>query len=529
VSTRLSSRSSLKKGDILLRAGVHVQLFDSFTPETQQNWVYEANTPSADNPYGGVCYKIRAADNTYLPYKYNNVVEDTGQPDLTIVEPVTFSPASVAPGGTIDVYWTEKNKGTAASSPAYNTKLSLSSSAYGTTYQIANFEMPTLGAGVTASRYSGPYAFVPLSIPPGDYYVTAFIDCNSLVTEGNETDNIGSSSPNKITITASAQAPTKATNPGPVSGATGQSISSSLSWANGGAATSYDVYFNGQYKGNQSGTSYNPETLSYSTYYSWRIDARNSTGVTTGDTWTFTTGSAADYTITTISSPSAGGTTSGGGPKPKGTIVTLTASANSGYTFVNWTENGYQVSTNNSCTLTANDNRTLVANFTQNLVYTTLTMNGSTVNGDISTVGEEDWYQFTVSAAGSHTIETWLDTLWDNVMYLYGPNSQTSLITTNDDKDYDGQDYAARIVTNLSTGTYYVKIQGYDPTTDTGTYTIQVTGGGGRRIRQLYRIFRRTGWVGKSGQCDGNEWFNLRYVANSCTDGVYVWRVVYWC
>lgn len=122
------------------------------------------------------------------------------QSDLTIVEPVVVSPSSVAPGGTIRVDWTEKNKGMGASSPTHNTKIFLSTSAYGTTYELAYYgPMDTLGAGVTQSYYD-PAIVVPTWVPAGNYYVTAFIDCDSQVSEGNEDNNIGSSSPNKVTV-----------------------------------------------------------------------------------------------------------------------------------------------------------------------------------------------------------------------------------------------------------------------------------------------------------------------------------------
>ena len=77
-----------------------------------------------------------------------------------------------------------------------------------------------------------------------------------------------------------------------------------------------------------------------------------------------TSGGASSYTISTSSSPSAGGSTSGGGTYSSGQSCTVTASANSGYTFTNWTESGTQVSTNASYAFTVSANRTLVANFT---------------------------------------------------------------------------------------------------------------------------------------------------------------------
>ena len=72
------------------------------------------------------------------------------------------------------------------------------------------------------------------------------------------------------------------------------------------------------------------------------------------------------YVISTSSSPPAGGTTSGGGTYAAGTSRTVTATANSGYTFSSWTESGNVVSTAASYTFTLNSNRALVANFTAN-------------------------------------------------------------------------------------------------------------------------------------------------------------------
>jgi hypothetical protein len=69
------------------------------------------------------------------------------------------------------------------------------------------------------------------------------------------------------------------------------------------------------------------------------------------------------YSIAISSNPSAGGTASGGGVYNHGQTVNLVASANTGYEFVNWTENGVQVSANTTYSFTATANRTLVANF----------------------------------------------------------------------------------------------------------------------------------------------------------------------
>jgi hypothetical protein len=77
-------------------------------------------------------------------------------------------------------------------------------------------------------------------------------------------------------------------------------------------------------------------------------------------------------TINTSASPSDGGATIGGGTVNYGSNVTVNATANSGYTFVNWSEGGTVVSTNTAYTFVATTNRNLVANFSQPLTINSL-------------------------------------------------------------------------------------------------------------------------------------------------------------
>lgn len=67
--------------------------------------------------------------------------------------------------------------------------------------------------------------------------------------------------------------------------------------------------------------------------------------------------------VTLTSNPVAGGTNTGSGPYNPGSFVTVVATPNSGYAFVNWTENGNPVSTSTSYSFTITSNRTLVANY----------------------------------------------------------------------------------------------------------------------------------------------------------------------
>jgi N-acetylmuramoyl-L-alanine amidase len=276
-----------------------------------------------------------------------------GQPDLTVIEPVTTSATIVAAGGTIQVGWTEKNEGAAASAPKHHTKISLSTAQYGTTHQIGYYFMNTLGQDNSQGYYDN--IVIPTSIPPGDYYLTAFIDCDAEVAESDENNNIGTSNPTKITVTGG-----------------NYTITTSSSPANGGTTTGGGTY--------PAGTSRTVSATANSgfTFVNWTengniISSSSSFNITLNRNWNLVANfSASSYTITTSSSPANGGITNGGGTYPGGSSRTVTANANSGYTFVNWTENGNVVSSSSSYTFTLNGNRNLVANF-------------STVNFTIST------------------------------------------------------------------------------------------------------------------------------------------------
>ena len=72
------------------------------------------------------------------------------------------------------------------------------------------------------------------------------------------------------------------------------------------------------------------------------------------------------YEVSVSANPTVGGTVDGGGTYQFGQTCTVTAESNTGYTFINWTDNGVQVSSNSTYEFTVTGNRTLVANFSAN-------------------------------------------------------------------------------------------------------------------------------------------------------------------
>ena len=95
--------------------------------------------------------------------------------------------------------------------------------------------------------------------------------------------------------------PNTPSNESPANHATGVSIDADLSWSGGdpdaGDTVTYDVYFGTSsspplVSNDQSGSTYDPGTLAYSTKYYWQIVATDNHGAsTTGPVWDFTTGS----------------------------------------------------------------------------------------------------------------------------------------------------------------------------------------------------------------------------------------------
>ena len=153
------------------------------------------------------------------------------------------------------------------------------------------------------------------------------------------------------------------------------------------------------------------------TFVNW---TKNGTQVSTNASYTFTVSEAGtyvahfslnSYNVTATANPTAGGTVSGAGEYNHGASCTLTATANTGYTFTNWTENGSVVSTNANYTFTVEGARTLVANFTLNSYTITATAN-PTAGGTVSGAGEFNHgasCTLTATANTGYTFTNWTE------------------------------------------------------------------------------------------------------------------------
>ncbi len=121
------------------------------------------------------------------------------------------------------------------------------------------------------------------------------------------------------------------------------------------------------------GTSYTPDISMVGTTYYYCVVTNTNNNVSGEKTASATSNVVAitvaapqapiRYSISVSAEPSAGGTVTGGDTYAAGEDAIVEATANDGYTFVKWMENGIEVSPDAVYRFTVNENRTLIAVF----------------------------------------------------------------------------------------------------------------------------------------------------------------------
>ncbi len=177
----------------------------------------------------------------------------------------------------------------------------------------------------------------------------------------------------------------------------------------------------------------NMTSLTANTTYYVRAYAINSAGTAYGSEVSFTTSDIPSYTIAVSANPSSGGTVSGGGTYQQGQNCTVTATANTGYAFLKWTENGTQVSTNANYTFTVSGNRSLVAQF-QAQSYTISVSANPSNGGTVSGSGSYNYGQsctVVASANSGYEFTNWTEggsVVSSNASYSFTVSGNRSLV-----------------------------------------------------------------------------------------------------
>ena len=146
----------------------------------------------------------------------------------------------------------------------------------------------------------------------------------------------------------------------------------------------------------------NDAVVSTSTSYSFQVEGAR-TLVANFDTLS--------YNIAVSADPTVGGNVTGAGEYRHFKTATLTASAATGYTFSNWTEDGTVVSSNATYTFLVTGERTLVANFTLNSYEIAASANPTT-GGTVVGAGNYDHFAtatLTATPATGYYFVSWTE------------------------------------------------------------------------------------------------------------------------
>lgn len=180
----------------------------------------------------------------------------------------------------------------------------------------------------------------------------------------------------------------------------------------------------------------------------------------------YTTGAAATYTdysttceapvvnhtITVSANPAEGGVVTGGGEYEEGATANLTATANEGYEFVNWTENEVEVSTDAEYTFEVLANRALVANFKEvEPEVIAYELNGGELPAPAVPTNEELWIAFMPYYQEYYDVVRAEQPIASVAVFLSAGMGDDATIFTSEDSDYKWLgDYIIKVTTEQS-------------------------------------------------------------------------------
>ncbi len=168
------------------------------------------------------------------------------------------------------------------------------------------------------------------------------------------------------------------------------------------------------------------------------------------------TQSTTQYTVNVSANPSNGGNVTGGGTYQEGQSCTVSATANDGYSFVNWTENGNQVSSDADYTFDVTSNRNLVANFQAQVQSYSIKVGANPIEGGSVTGGgiyqEGQLCTVTATPNSGYTFINWTENgsqVSTNASYAFTVTSSRNL-TAN--FQAQPQNYTINVSANPSNG-----------------------------------------------------------------------------
>ena len=405
----------------------------------------EVTTPDPDPQTGDVTIGSGTSTNAYLPtyayYKYSlteqiyTASEIGGSGTITAVSFKVSNSKSTT--RTVDLYLKHTTKSAFSSNTGWET-LSSSDKVYSgsVTFNSSGWTTITLS---TPFVYNGTSnLIIGMDDNTGSYVSSSSNSPKFYVysTSANRALRIYSDNTNYTPSSATSYSGTYITSNNQVmlimSGGTtvnSYTITASASPTAGGTVTGAGTY--------QEGSTVTLKATA-NTGYTFSKWTKNGTQVSTSANYSFT--ATADgayvavftqnsYSITASASPTAGGTVSGAGTYTHGSTATLKATANSGYTFTNWTKSGSVVSTNATYSFTVTAAGAYVANFAeeQTTTYynvTVASVSNGTVTANKTTAAAGETVTLTATPTSGATFDRW-------IVYKTGDITSTISVSNN--------------------------------------------------------------------------------------------------
>ena len=384
-------------------------------------------------PAGATSFQVSAQAGSYVGISQNNVLK--GAALVPASGSINVPVSGITSGQPVKIVVTKPQR------QPYIQDITVGGG--GTTYNITVSANPTNGGNVTGGgSYNQGQSCTVTATANSGYTFTNWTENGSVVsTQANYTFTVTSNR----TLVANFQSQTQS-----------YTITVSANPANGGNVTGGGAYNQGQ-SCTVSATANNGFTFT-----NW---TENGNVVSTQANYTFTvTGNRTlvanfqaqtqSYTITVSANPANGGTVSGGGTYQQGQSCTVSATPASGYTFLRWTENGTQVSTNANYTFTVTSNRNLVAQFQSQPQNFNISVSANPTDG--GTVSGGGTYQqgqsCTVSAipATGYNFVKWTENgtqVSTNANYTFTVTGNRTLVA-----QFEGQSYYIATSSNPSIG-----------------------------------------------------------------------------
>ena len=389
-----NTTSGITDGNCNNSAHYYFQFYHTFGDGSVMPYVTkpEANTvtiPSTVTP-GTTSITVNAVAGSYVAVTDNSsVIYGVAEANSSGVATVNFTNA-IPSSGTLYVVVTRQQ---------YQPYFGTISIVGGTQYNITATASPTAGGTVSgAGSYYENTECTLTATPNTGYNFTNWKKGSSVVsTNASYTFNVTSNTAGAYTATFTAIPQ--------------YTITVSASPAAGGTVSGGGTFYEG------TSVTLKATTNTGYNFINW---TKNGTVVSTNPNYTFTVTAGGSYTanfeaipqytVTATANPSNGGTVSGGGTFYSGTSCTLTATANTGFAFTNWTKNGSQVSTNPTYTFNVTAAGAYVANFDQLTAHSVTcgTPEGGSISASVNTAYPGDVVTLTATANTGYFFSEWI-------------------------------------------------------------------------------------------------------------------------